>query len=161
MLLTTNITDYIVDITNTNCSYVISLRPKAISPCSFRTTWVQFSQLLTSSTLNYLHNLGRRIRWLTRHHQVYVIRSNIQLHNGETVHLSTKTNHSFQSFFDVTNQFSSSVFGNKGKVIGNIIGSMCNKLKSHTYSLSVYQPFVFVLNRIPFLPVLRGRGFLE
>lgn len=92
---------------------------------------------------------------------MYVIRLYVQLNNLKAVYLRTKTNHTVQTFLDIPYQFSSPILWDERKVIGDIVACVTGIFDFHIPSLASLQPFVFVLKRIPFLPVLIGRGFLE
>ena len=160
MLLITNIFNNRAKVSLAYCSHKVAFCPKAIYPYSLGQAWEQFSQLLAGSAFNQLHHLCWTVRRLTGDQQMYMIRLYVKLPNLKLVNLRTKTNHPSQPFFNLPYQFPSSVFGNKSKVISDIIGCMCSKLY-HTSSLSFLQPFVFVLKRIQFLSALKGRSFLE
>lgn len=161
MSLIPNVLDNRPHVPSAYRAYKVSIRPKAITPYSLCIIWVQFSQLLTRSTFNQLHHLRWRIRRLTGQNQVYVIRLYVQLNNLKAVYLRTKTNHTVQTFLDIPYQFSSPILWDERKVIGDIVACVTGIFDFHIPSLASLQPFVFVLKRIPFLPVLIGRGFLE
>ena len=159
MLLITNIFKNSIDISFSYRTNIVSFAPEAGTPDRLNQFRKQFSQFIAGSTFHKLHNLCRRVRRAGRKYQMDIIRLYVQLLNIKPVHLRTKTNHSFKSLFYPARQLSSSVFWYKGKVIGNIVGSMTCKFY-HFLSLSYDLIVRFCAYRITFLSVLKERSFL-
>jgi len=150
MLLIPNIINYRVKISLAYGTDKVTIRPKAICPDSLWTIGVQFFQFLAGSTFDQLHHFGGRIRRLAGQNQMHMIRLDIDFHNFKLVYLRTKTNHPFQPLFDSSYQLPPSVFGNKGKVIGDIIGGMAREFDHALSSLSNHQPsFLCLKDYIP------------
>ena len=160
-LLIFDVLDHISHISMSNSTYKVTTRPKAICPYGFIQIREYFFQLFGSPAFNQLHNLRGTVRWFGFKEQMDVILLDRKFDNLKFINLRTKTNHAFQSLFNLTYQSSSPVFGNKGKVITNIVGGMTSILK-HFFKFTRTPNYSFLcLSRMHSSHALIGRGFLQ